>query len=53
MTDVDAILDAAGLTNQSVRDYVRHWFGITGASKLEVINADDNDRLVAEALDAG
>jgi phosphoenolpyruvate carboxykinase (GTP) len=53
MTDVDAILDAAGLTNESVRDYVKHWFGITGASNLEVINAEDNDRLVEEALAAG
>lgn len=25
MTEADAVLDGAGLTNKAVRDYVRHW----------------------------
>lgn len=53
MTDVDATLDAAGLTNTHVREYVKHWFEITGAERLEVVNASDDDRLVAEAVEAG
>lgn len=53
MTDVDAILDASGLTNSSVRDYVKHWFAITGAANLEVVNASDDARLTEEALAAG
>jgi phosphoenolpyruvate carboxykinase (GTP) len=50
---VDAALDEAGLTNGAVRDYVRHWAGITGASRVEVVSAADDARLVQEALDAG
>jgi phosphoenolpyruvate carboxykinase (GTP) len=51
--DVDVVLDEAGLKNQPVRDYVKHWFGITGADRLEVISASDDDRLLAESLEAG
>ena len=47
MTDVDAILDAAGLSNQAVRDYVKHWFEVTGAAHVEVVNAVDDARLFA------
>lgn len=53
MTDVDRILDAAGLSNQAVRDYVKYWFGVTGAADLEVVNAEDDGRLTDEALAAG
>ncbi len=53
MADVQAALDAAGLTNQSVREYVEHWAGITGADRVEVVGAADDDRLVAESLEAG
>lgn len=53
MPDVAAALDEAGLTNEHVRDYVRHWAGVTGASRVEVVNASDDDRLIAEALEAG
>jgi phosphoenolpyruvate carboxykinase (GTP) len=53
MADVDGALDAAGLTNQPVRDYVRHWAEVTGASRIEVVSAADDARLIAEALDAG
>ncbi len=53
MADVQAALDAAGLTNQHVREYVEHWAGITGADRVEVVSAADDARLVAESLEAG
>src|SRR4051812_31817531 len=46
-------MDQAGLRNEHVREYVHHWFGLTGADRVEVINASDDDRLLREALDAG
>src|SRR6185295_16139003 len=33
--------------------YVAHWAEITGADRVEVVSAADDDRLVQEALDAG
>ncbi len=51
--DIDAELDRAGLTNAPVRDYVRYWAELTGAARVEVINAADDDRLIAESLAAG
>ena len=53
MADVAGVLDAAGLRNQAVRDYVAHWAGVTGAERIEVVSAADDARLVQEALDAG
>jgi phosphoenolpyruvate carboxykinase (GTP) len=50
---VDAELDRAGLTNEPVREYVRHWAAHTGAERVEVVSAADDARLVQEALDAG
>jgi phosphoenolpyruvate carboxykinase (GTP) len=51
--DVDSVLEAAGLVNVQVRDYVRHWAELTGADRIEVIDADDDARLLREALEAG
>ncbi|MFZ2504386.1 MAG: phosphoenolpyruvate carboxykinase (GTP) [Nocardioides sp.] len=51
--NVDQILDAAGLTNTSVRDYVRHWAEITEPDHIEVAGASDDARLIAESLEAG
>src|SRR4051812_19172642 len=51
--DVDAALDEAGIKNQHVRDYVAHWAAITRPDRIEVVSADDDARLVQEALDAG
>jgi phosphoenolpyruvate carboxykinase (GTP) len=48
----DNVLDDAGLTNKHVRDYVRHWAELTGADRIEVINASDDARLLHEALEA-
>lgn len=53
MTDVYAVLDAAGLHNQAVREYVAHWFALTGAERVEVVSAADDARLIQEALAAG
>ena len=53
MIAVDAVLDRAGLTNSRVREHVRRWFELTGAERLEVVNASDDGRLIEEALAAG
>ena len=53
MADVADALDAAGLHNQAVRDYVAHWAEITGAERIEVVSAADDARLLQEAVDAG
>ena len=53
MVDVDAALDRAGLKNACVRDYVRYWAELTGAERVEVVDASDDDRLIQESLDAG
>jgi len=53
VVDVDAILEAANLKNDHVREYVRYWAGITGAAAIEVVSAGDDARLIQEALEAG
>ncbi|MGQ0467765.1 MAG: phosphoenolpyruvate carboxykinase domain-containing protein, partial [Sporichthyaceae bacterium] len=53
MADVDGALDAAGLKNPHVREYVKQWAEHTGAARVEVVSAADDARLVQEALDAG
>ena len=53
MADIDAVLDAAGLGNQQVRAFVRRYAELTGAARVEVVNASDDARLVREALEAG
>ncbi|WP_122816935.1 phosphoenolpyruvate carboxykinase (GTP) [Nocardioides pantholopis] len=53
MADVQSALDAAGLTNPKVREYVEHWAALTGADRVEVVSASDDARLVQESLDAG
>ncbi len=53
MADVDAVLDAAGLTNPKVREFVAQYAELTGAERIEVINASDDARLIQEALDEG
>ncbi len=53
MTDIDRVLDEAGLHNTRVHDYVRYWFDLTGAARIEVVSAADDERLVAESLAAG
>ncbi|MFL6154890.1 MAG: phosphoenolpyruvate carboxykinase (GTP) [Marmoricola sp.] len=53
MIDVDSAFRAAGLENTHVLEYVRHWAELTGAERIEVIDAADDDRLVREALADG
>jgi phosphoenolpyruvate carboxykinase (GTP) len=53
MADVEAALEAAGLTNPHVLEYVRHYAELTGAERVEVVSAADDARLIQESLDAG
>jgi phosphoenolpyruvate carboxykinase (GTP) len=53
MANVEAILDAAGLTNPKVREFVAEYAELTGAERIEVVNASDDARLIQEALEAG
>jgi phosphoenolpyruvate carboxykinase (GTP) len=53
VANVEAALDAAGLKNEHVREYVKYWAELTGAERVEVVSAADDARLVAEALEAG
>lgn len=46
-------MDAVGLENQAVRDFVQEWAEHTGAARVEVVGRDDEERLVKEALEAG
>ncbi|MBO0820571.1 MAG: phosphoenolpyruvate carboxykinase (GTP) [Nocardiopsaceae bacterium] len=46
-------MESAGLKNDKVREYVRHWAGVTGPDRIEVVGAEDDDRLISEALAAG
>ncbi len=53
MADVKAALDNAGVSNPHVHEYVRYWADLTGAERVEVVSAEDDARLIAEALEAG
>jgi phosphoenolpyruvate carboxykinase (GTP) len=53
VVDVDAVLEDAGLKNEKVREYVRYWAGVTNPDRIEVVSADDDERLIAECLAAG
>jgi phosphoenolpyruvate carboxykinase (GTP) len=50
---VDQALDAGGVTNPRVREYVHHWAAHTGADRVEVVSAADDARLIKESLEAG
>jgi phosphoenolpyruvate carboxykinase (GTP) len=53
VTNLDQLMTEAGLTNPHVQRYVETWAGITGAARVEIVSAADDDRLIDEALDAG
>ena len=53
VVDVDAVLEDAGLKNEKVREYVRYWAGVSGPDRIEVVSAEDDERLIAECLAAG
>ncbi len=47
MSDIDRVLDDAGLHNAHVHEFVRHWAEHTGAARVEVVSAADDARLIA------
>ncbi|MFY9891620.1 MAG: phosphoenolpyruvate carboxykinase (GTP) [Streptosporangiaceae bacterium] len=51
--DLEKSLDDAGVKNPHVREYVQYWAALTGASRVEVIGASDDARLISESLAAG
>ena len=51
--NLQATLDDAGLKNTHVREYVRYWAELTGASRVEVVGESDDARLIGESLAAG
>ena len=53
VTDVDRVLNEAGLRNSAVREYVRYWSEVTGAARVEVVSAADDERLIQESLAVG
>lgn len=53
MADIEAALDAAGLKNLKVREFVKEYAELTGAERVEVVTAADDARLIQEALEAG
>ena len=53
MADLEAVLDEAGLTNPQVREFVKEYAELTGAERIEVVNASDDARLLEEAVAAG
>jgi phosphoenolpyruvate carboxykinase (GTP) len=52
-SDIDAACRAANLTNDAVKEFIRHWAAHTGVSKVEIVSAGDDERLIREALAAG
>jgi len=53
MVDVGQVLDEAGLKNPHVREFVAYWAEVTGAAAVEVVSAEDDERLIRESLEAG
>ena len=53
MADLEAVMDEAGLTNPKVREFVKEYAELTGAERIEVVNASDDARLLEEAVAAG
>jgi phosphoenolpyruvate carboxykinase (GTP) len=51
--DINEAFAASGLENEHVKEFVREWFTHTGAERVEVVSADDDARLLEEALAAG
>ncbi len=53
MAEIETAFESSGLTNPHVQEFVRHWAAITGAERIEVVSAEDDKRLIEEALAAG
>ncbi len=52
-SQVEAALNAGGVTNQAVRDFVQEWAQRLKPDDVQVVGADDDKRLIGEALSAG
>ncbi len=52
-SQVEAALNAGGVTNQAVRDFVQEWAERLKPDDVQVVSADDDKRLLGEALSAG
>lgn len=53
MTTIEKVLEQGGIANESILEFVKEWAAITQPDRVEVISAADNERLLAEALEAG
>ena len=53
MADLEAVMDEAGLTNPKVREFVKEYAELTGAERIEVVDAFDDARLLEEAVATG
>ncbi|GFZ98970.1 hypothetical protein GCM10011359_30020 [Nesterenkonia alkaliphila] len=53
MSAIGSVLDDAWLTNSAIREFVQEWAAMTTPGRAEVVGATDDQRLIAEALDAG
>ena len=52
MTHPTEVLARAGITNPSVHEFVTEWAQILTPDRIEVVDSDADERLLAEALDA-
>jgi phosphoenolpyruvate carboxykinase (GTP) len=51
--DLERILADGGVTNDAVKAFVRQWAAHLEPASVEIISAEDDARLLREALDAG
>ena len=52
LTRIQRHLDESGVTNPAIRSFVEEWAQLTTPESIEIISAEDDARLIAEALDA-
>ncbi len=52
LTRIQRHLDDSGVTNPAIRSFVEEWAQLTTPESIEIISAEDDARLIAEALDA-
>ena len=52
-SEVESRLDAAGVTNDHVKAFVKQWVAHLAPESIEVVTAADDARLLREGLDAG
>jgi phosphoenolpyruvate carboxykinase (GTP) len=52
-SQIEAALAAKGVTNDAVKDFVKQWAGHLDPAAIEVVSAEDDARLLQEALAAG